>query len=89
MTDPDIVHDAVERLEWDERKEEDNPFKRLRQITRRSALTGGAAAIAATVLEACGSSSSSSSSAATADGGGGGRCGIRQEPQVQFNSSTT
>ena len=29
MTDPDIVHDAVERLEWDERKVEDNPFKRL------------------------------------------------------------
>ena len=61
MADPDIVRDAVERLEWDERNEDDSPFKRLRQITRRSALTGGAAAIAATVLEACGSSSSSSS----------------------------
>ena len=70
MADPDIVHDAVERLEWDERKEEDNPVKRFRQITRRSALTGGAAAIAATVLEACGSSSSSSSSAATTSGAG-------------------
>ena len=47
MADPDIVHDAVERLEWDERKEDDNPIKRLRQFTRRTALTGGAAGIAA------------------------------------------
>jgi simple sugar transport system substrate-binding protein len=65
MADEDIVHDAIERLEWDERKDEDTPFKRLRQITRRTALTGGAAAIAATVLEACGSSKSTSSASAT------------------------
>ena len=77
MADPDIVRDAVERLEWDERKEDDSPFKRLRQITRRTALTGGAAAIAATVLEACGSSSSSSSSAATTSGR---RRALREQP---------
>ncbi len=71
MADPDIVYDAVERLEWDERKEEDNPVKRWRQVTRRTALTGGAAGVAALILEACGSkSSSSSSSAATSSGGG-------------------
>ena len=29
MSDQDIVDDAVERLEWDERKEEDSPVKRL------------------------------------------------------------
>ena len=66
MTDPnDVMGDAVERLEWDERKEEDTPRKRWHQFTRRSALTGGAAGIAAMVLEACGSSSSSTSSAAS------------------------
>jgi len=64
MADEDIVHDAIERLEWDERKEEDTPFKNWRQLTRRTALTGGAAAIAATVLEACGSSKSTSSATA-------------------------
>ncbi len=71
MADPDIVHDAVERLEWDERKEEDSPVKRWRQVTRRTALTGGAAGVAALILEACGSSSSSSSSSASAATGGG------------------
>jgi simple sugar transport system substrate-binding protein len=69
MADPDIVFDAVERLEWDERKEEDNPVKKWRQVTRRTALTGGAAGMAALILEACGSSSSSST--ASASGGGG------------------
>jgi len=64
MSEPDILGDAIERLEWDERKEDDTPFKRWRQLTRRTALTGGAAGIAAMVLEACGSSSSSSSSKA-------------------------
>jgi simple sugar transport system substrate-binding protein len=66
----DLVGDAVERLEWDERKLPDSPYKRLKQMTRRTALTGGAAAIAATVLEACGSSKSTTSAAATANGSG-------------------
>ena len=66
----DILDDAVERLEWDERKEEDTPGKRWRQLTRRTALSGGAAGIAATILAACGGSSSSSSSTATAASGG-------------------
>ena len=69
MTDPDIVYDAVERLEWDERKEDNNPVKKWRQVTRRSALTGGAAGLAALILEACGGSSSSSSTASAAGGG--------------------
>jgi simple sugar transport system substrate-binding protein len=67
----DVTGDAIERLEWDERKMPDGPYKRLKQITRRTALTGGAAAIAATVLEACGSSKSTTSAAATSGGGGG------------------
>jgi simple sugar transport system substrate-binding protein len=73
MAKEDIVHEAVERLEWDERKQEDTPLKKLHQVTRRTALTGGAAGIVALALEACGSSSSSSSvaksSAATSSSG--------------------
>ena len=61
----DVVHDALERLEWDERKEEDTPFKKLRQVTRRTALTGGAAGIGALILQACGGSSNSGSKSAT------------------------
>src|SRR6478609_1119620 len=70
MADPDIVFDAVERLEWDERKEDDNPVKKWRQVTRRTALTGGAAGMAALILEACGGSSSSSSTASAAGSSG-------------------
>jgi simple sugar transport system substrate-binding protein len=58
--------DAIERLEWDERKEEETPYKRWRQFTRRSALTGGAAGIAALILEACGSSSNTGTGTAHA-----------------------
>jgi simple sugar transport system substrate-binding protein len=71
MSDPkDVMGDAVERLEWDERKQEETPHKKWRQMTRRTALTGGAAGIAALALEACGGSSSSSGtgSAAAASG---------------------
>jgi simple sugar transport system substrate-binding protein len=71
MSDADIVHDAVERLEWDERKEDVSPYKRFRQLTRRSALTGGAAGLAALALEACGGSSSSSTSSAAGGGSSG------------------
>jgi simple sugar transport system substrate-binding protein len=82
MSKEDVVYDAVERLEWDERKEEDAPSKRLRQFTRRTALTGGAAGIAAMMIEACGGSKSSSSassggtSTASAAGGGSAASGI-------------
>jgi len=64
---PDILGDAVERLEWDESKREDTPAKKWHQVTRRTAMTGGAAGIAALVLEACGKKSAST---AAASGGG-------------------
>jgi simple sugar transport system substrate-binding protein len=70
MGDLDILDDAVERLEWDERKEDDTPFKKWRQVTRRTALSGGAAGIAALALEACGGKSS------TAAGAGGSAASI-------------
>lgn len=79
MSDADIVHDAVERLEWDEAKQEASdgasPHTKWHQVTRRAALTGGAAGIAALALEACGGSSSSSSTASAA-GGGSGAAGV-------------
>jgi simple sugar transport system substrate-binding protein len=71
MADEDIVHDAIERLEWNERKEEETPLKNFRQLTRRTALTGGAAAIAALALEACGSSKTTTTAAAASSGSSG------------------
>ncbi|MGI8507349.1 MAG: substrate-binding domain-containing protein, partial [Solirubrobacteraceae bacterium] len=77
MSKEDLVHDAVERLEWDENKqarkygESPSPQTKWHQVTRRSALTGGAAGIAALALEACGGSSSSSSTASAAAGSSG------------------
>jgi simple sugar transport system substrate-binding protein len=61
VSQDDMLGDAVERLEWDERKQDETPVKKWRQLTRRTALTGAAAGIAAAALEACGSSKSSSS----------------------------
>jgi simple sugar transport system substrate-binding protein len=54
MSDQDSVDDAVERLEWDERGEDETPDSSWRNFTRRTALTGGAAGVAALMLEACG-----------------------------------
>jgi simple sugar transport system substrate-binding protein len=67
MSDLDSVHDAVERLEWADSKEEETPESRRWALTRRTALTGGAAGIAAFMIEACGGGGSSSSSAASTD----------------------
>jgi simple sugar transport system substrate-binding protein len=64
MSEQDILGDAIERLEWDERKQEETPAKKWHQVTRRSALTGGAAGIAALALEACGSSAPSAKASA-------------------------
>jgi simple sugar transport system substrate-binding protein len=63
MSAEDFLGDAVERLEFSERKEPESSHKRIKQVTRRTALTGGAAGIAALALQACGSSSSKSTSA--------------------------
>jgi simple sugar transport system substrate-binding protein len=70
MSSPeDVMGDAVERLEFDERGEDDTRGKKLRQVTRRAALTGGAAGVAALARQACGSSSNSSSGTASAASG--------------------
>jgi simple sugar transport system substrate-binding protein len=54
MSDLDPVHDAIERLEWMDAKEDPTPHARLRGITRRAALTGGAAGLVSTIIAACG-----------------------------------
>ena len=89
MSDTEFFGDAIERLEWDERKEDDAPYKRWRQFTRRTALTGGAAGIAAMVLEACGSSSSSSSSAASGGSAASGIFGSSQSYKFTFVNHVT
>ena len=61
----DPVHDAIERLEWDDAKGEETPHSRLKALTRRTALTGGAAGLATAILTACGGGSGSSSSSGT------------------------
>jgi simple sugar transport system substrate-binding protein len=76
VSDLDPVHEAVERLEWAEGKQEETPAIKLRALTRRTALTGGAAGIVATMLAACGGSSGGGSKAtataqAAQEGGGG------------------
>ncbi len=73
----DLVHDAVERLEWDENTEQrkyangESQETKWHQVTRRAALTGGAAGIVGLALQACGSSSSSSSTASAASSSSG------------------
>jgi len=87
MSKEDVVYDAVERLEWDERKQDDTPHKRLRQFTRRTALTGGAAGIAALMIEACGGSSSSSSSSSSGTGTASAATGGSSGASAVFGSS--
>jgi simple sugar transport system substrate-binding protein len=89
MSELDVMGDAVERLEWDERREEESPLKRLRQVTRRTALTGGAAGLAAVVLEACGGSSGSSSSAASGGSAAGGIFGSSKSYKFTFVNHVT
>jgi simple sugar transport system substrate-binding protein len=64
----DPVHEALERLEWEDARQDATPHSRLAAITRRTALTGGAAGLTSAILAACGKSGSSSS---TAQSGGG------------------
>ena len=54
MSQLDPVHEALERLEWQDSKREETPQSRLAAFTRRSALTGGAAGLVATMIAACG-----------------------------------
>jgi simple sugar transport system substrate-binding protein len=76
----DAAEDVIERLEWADGEQEETPHKRWRDLTRRTALTGGAAGIAAFILEACGggkkTSSTGTTGTAVAQGGGSPAAGI-------------
>jgi simple sugar transport system substrate-binding protein len=56
VSEQEAVHDAIERLEWQDAREEETPHSRLAAITRRAALTGGAAGLVSTMIAACGGS---------------------------------
>ena len=79
-SDFDVVDDAIERLEWDESKQEPTRESRLRAFTRRAALTGGAAGIAAVALEACGGGGSTTSAAS----GGGAAAIFKPDKSYKF-----
>jgi simple sugar transport system substrate-binding protein len=90
MAEEDLVHEAVERLEWDERKEDDSPITRRRQFTRRAALTGGAAGMAALALQACGGGGDPRASAPRGAGAAAGIFGINKRYHFTFvNHATT
>src|SRR4051794_40412051 len=63
MSELDPVHEALERLEWADSKQEETPATRMRAMSRRAAPTGGAAGIASAMLAACGSSKPDSAKA--------------------------
>ena len=63
MSDQDSVDDALERLEWAERDQEETPHSKWRAFSRRTALTGAGAAAAAMAIDACGGGSSTTASA--------------------------
>jgi simple sugar transport system substrate-binding protein len=84
MGESDILGEAVERLEWDELGEDDCAPKKLRQLTRRTALSGGAAGLATLVLEACGGGASSKSASASATGAGAAAGIFGSSPSYSF-----
>jgi simple sugar transport system substrate-binding protein len=68
----DAAHDVIERLEWADGRQDETPNKRWRDLTRRTALTGGAAGLATRILEACGGGKKSASPGPTAAAAQGG-----------------
>jgi simple sugar transport system substrate-binding protein len=64
MSEPDATRDALERLEWGDKKAANASTPA--HVTRRTALTGGAAGLAAVLLEACGSAGGSGTTNADA-----------------------
>jgi simple sugar transport system substrate-binding protein len=84
MSELDPVHDALERLEWAEGKQEETPVTKWRAVTRRTALTGGAAGIAAAMLGACGSSKDGGKATATAQAQEEGSSVFANEGKLKF-----
>ena len=89
MSEHDVVHEAVERLEWSERNDDPTPLSRWREVTRRSALTGGAVGLTAFLLEACGGGSNKSSSSAQSGTPATGVFGEQNEFKFTFVNHVT
>ena len=69
MSELDPVHEAIERLEWQDAREEETPRSRMAAISRRAALTGGAAALVSTAIAACGGDGDKPASSTAQDSG--------------------
>ena len=54
MSELDPVNDALERLEWQDAREDAPERSPLAAFSRRTALTGGAAGLVSTMIAACG-----------------------------------
>jgi simple sugar transport system substrate-binding protein len=68
MSELDPVNDALERLEWQEAREDAPERSPLAAMSRRAALTGGAAALVSTAIAACGGSGTKPDSSKAASG---------------------
>jgi simple sugar transport system substrate-binding protein len=68
MSELDPVHEALERLEWQDAREDETPHSRLAAVTRRTALTGGAAALVSTAIAACGGDGNKPATSKAQDG---------------------
>jgi simple sugar transport system substrate-binding protein len=68
MSQLDPVHEAVERLEWLDSKQEETPQTRFAAFTRRTALTGAAAGLVSTMIAACGGDGDEPASSAAQGG---------------------
>jgi simple sugar transport system substrate-binding protein len=84
VSEHDVVHDAVERLEWAERNDEQTPVKDWRQVTRRTALTGGAVGLTAFLLDACGGGDNGKTSSAAQDSGTPASGVFGETPKMKF-----
>ena len=84
--DDGAVDEVIERLDFADRKLGDDPpkeHKRLVNLTRRTALTGGAAGLATLILQACGGgdkkTTTTNANAQNTSGGGGGIFGSQKK----------
>jgi simple sugar transport system substrate-binding protein len=68
MSQLDPVHEAIERLEWLDSKQEETPHSRYAAFTRRTALTGAAAGLVSTMIAACGGDGDEPASSAAQSG---------------------
>src|ERR1700741_2866798 len=90
MAEEDLIHETVERLEWNERNDGSGTERRRVQFTRRAALTGGAAGVVALALQACGGSGGASALASSGAGGAAGVFGRAKRTEFTFfNHATT